>query len=338
MTPDAELGFLAGFNLVYGLASGQSFRFDNGLNRLSATGMGDVVSVDGAASVVSYMDYGGTFYQWDSASQTVVAGSGGLQSAFYMWSGNSVIWGGPDGASVYAGSGNTEFYNTGGISTVLGSSGADTVLAGGGGVLYAGGAGKSVFIGGDGFSTVYAASNEVAYGGSGGEQIILSQGDTLLFLGGAGKDSIIGGSNSVAPTVWGNNGNDLTVYSSTPGALYVLYGANDTMNLSWAGGSAHIVAMNGGPFAGNDSLVMASAGNDSLVMFAGAEFGLQTGPHTITVANWQSSDVLDLSDGYTSADAAGAQKALAGGASSFTLADGTTVQFTGSKPGGIVHI
>jgi hypothetical protein len=54
--------------------------------------------------------------------------------------------------------------------------------------------------------------------------------------------------------------------------------------------------------------------------------------------NWQSSDVMDLSIGYTSADAAGAQAALAGGASSFTLTDGTTVQFMGNKPTNIVHI
>jgi hypothetical protein len=333
ISPGAVLAFDEGFNLVFGLASAQSYRFDGGYNTLIATGMGDVVSVDGAASVISYLNGGGTVGQ-SSGFETIIAGSS-VQSMFDIAGGDAVIWGSPGGDSVFAGTGNVEFLNGAGLSTMTASSGADTVFATGG-VVYQGGTGKSLFIGGSGFSTVFASSNEVAYGGTGGEQIILSQGDTLLFVGGAGSDTIMG-ADTVAPTVWGNNGNNLTVISSAPGALYVNYG-NDTMNLASAAGSSHIVALNGGPFEGNDSLTMSSAGNDSLVMFNGSLFGLPTGDHTITVANWQGSDVMDLSDGYTSTDAAGAQAALAGGASSFTLSDGTTVQFMGNKPTNIVHI
>jgi hypothetical protein len=335
ITPNAVMSFDSGNNLVFGVASAQSFRFDAGLNTLVATGLGDVVSVDGSASVIGYLNAGGSVMQNSAqASETMVAGST-VQSFFNIEAGNAIIWGSPGGESVFAGTGSVEFLNGSGISTMTASTGADTVFATGG-VDYQGGTGKSLFIGGSGFSTVMASSNEVAYGGTGGEQIILSQGDTLLFVGGAGSDTIMG-ADSVAPTIWGNNGNNLTVISSAPGALYVLYG-NDTMNLASAAGSAHIVALNGGPFEGNDSLTMASAGNDSLVMVSGSVFGLSTGDHTVTVMNWQSSDVMDLSIGYTSADAAGAQAALAGGASSFTLTDGTTVQFMGNKPTNIVHI
>ena len=85
------------------------------------------------------------------------------------------------------------------------------------------------------------------------------------------------------------------------------------------------------PFTGNTTLTGASAGGDVFVMF-GSLFGFASeGAHTVVINNWQSSDFLDLSAGYTTGDVTTAQAGTnAGGVFSFTLSDGTTVQIHGT--------
>ena len=90
---------------------------------------------------------------------------------------------------------------------------------------------------------------------------------------------------------------------------------------------------------------MSNAGNDSLVLFSADQFGMTHAAHTLTIMNWQASDMLDLTFataggntiGYQASDATAMQKALASG-SSYTLPDGTTVTFQGAKPTTIAHI
>lgn len=85
---------------------------------------------------------------------------------------------------------------------------------------------------------------------------------------------------------------------------------------------------------------MSGVGNDTLVLFAGSEVGgAPATSQTLTIANWQASDVLDLTAatvnghavGYTTGDQTAAQQALGSG-QSVTLSDGTTLVFSGARP------
>lgn len=344
-TPGATFAMATGSELVFGLASAQSFRFDSGYSTLVSAGSGQSVSVDSSASVIGFYTGTANFMQTGGA-ETMYAGPG--VSTVDATAGNTVFFGSNAGDMVSLGSGTGEVLDTNetgagaGMTTVMAGTGSDTIFAQGG-VDYTGSTGKSLFIGGPGHSTVYTAANETAYGGTGGEVVSIAAGSKLLFLGGGGADTLMGG--TVAPTVWGNVGENLTVADSVSGGLYVMYGSNDQMNLTSTGGAAHIVAIDGGPFAGNATLTMSNAGGDALVLFSPAEFGLTAVTHTLTVANWQASDLLDLTFttisgqefGYSQANATAAQTALASG-SSFTLSDGTTVVFQGAKPTTVAHI
>jgi len=337
--PGAVVAMATGNEMVFGTASAQSYRFDTGFDTLLANGAGDTLTMDGAASLFAFFNDGGSFTQTGGAS-TIVAG--GAAATMNASAGQTEFWSSANNA-VSLGSGSAIVLgNASGTTSVTAGAGSDTVVAVNT-MNYKGGTGNSLFVGGSGMSTVYTATNETAYGGTGGDVMSIASGSKLLFVGGGGADSLMGG--TIAPTVWGNKNENLTVTDSVAGGNYVLFGNNDQMNLQNSGGGSHIIALDGAPFAGNASLTMSSAGNDSLVLFSPEQFGLTHQPATITVMNWQASDVLDLTFatigsktfGYTAADQQTAQTALGSG-NSFTLSDGTTVVFQGAKPNTVFHV
>ena len=349
-TAGAQFAMATGNELVFGLGNNQTFQFDSGYSTLVAgnsvqSGSSEAVSVDGTASVIGFY-VGATDFMQTGGSETMYAGAG--VSTLMAMSGNTVFFGSNAGDVVSLGSGNAEILNTNetgagaGITSVMAGTGSDTIFAQGG-VNYHGGSGNSFFIGGPGSSTVYTAANETAFGGTGGDVVSVAAGSKLLFIGVGGADTIMGG--TIAPTVWGNTNEQMTVADSVQSGIYILYGNNDQMNLASTGGHSHIIGLDGGAFAGNATLTMSTAGNDSLVLFSPNQFGMTGATHTLTVANWQASDLLDLTFasingqtfGYTQSNVSAAQAALSAG-HSFTLADGTTVMFTGAKPTTIAHI
>ena len=90
-------------------------------------------------------------------------------------------------------------------------------------------------------------------------------------------------------------------------------------------------------FLSNVTLTGSSAGHELIGLFAATPYGAlaQTAAPTITVANWVASDQFALV-GYGQTDVNAANAALAGGASSFKLSDGSTVQFIGAKPSSVI--
>lgn len=341
-TAGAQFGVANAGELIFGLADSQGYGFDSGFSTLVATGKNGSVSVDGTGSVVSYFVTSADYTQ-TGGSATFIAGAGG--NTLNAAAGNTVFWGSSAGDMVTLGSGNAEILNSTGKSTITAGSGADTVFAQGG-VNYTGGSGTSFFIGGTGMSTVYTAKNEVAFGGKGGDVFSVQAGGSLLFVGTGGADTISGG--TTKPTMWGNNNESLTAVNSVHGGIYIMYGNNDNLNMASAGGASYVIGVEGGPFAGTQNITMSGAGNDTLVLHSASEYGLaNAGAHTITITNWQATDVLDLTFtaisgqdfGYQVSDQTAAQKAL-GSSSSVTLADGTKLVFQGAKPtsGQIWHV
>ena len=307
----AMMSFATGNELIFAEGAGDTLTFDSGFASVLG-GSAASATVGAAATVLGFFGDTNTINAAAGVS-TLIAGA------------NNVVQLGLGSVALAAG------------GTIMGGAGDDTVFATGNNVYQGSAAstGSSVFIGGTGTSTVYTAQNEVAFGGPSGDDYIVKQGGSFQLVGFGGADSVQGGGTGSQITVWANAGEKLTVTSSIAGGTYVIAGNNVNMNLSGSQGSDKVVTSDM-YFSGQSSVAMSTAGQDTVVLFSPEQFGATGGPATITVSNWQASDVFLLysfgvAGGYTDADVTSALQQLASG-NSFTLTDGTTVQFTGLKP------
>ena len=329
----------------------QNYNFGSGFTTLTSgtSGSKQSVSVDGTANVLAYMNGSATFNQ-SGGNSTFVAAPG--TNTFMQTGGSGEYWASSTGDAItLGGAGSQETVAgavSGGVQTIHASGGADTIFAAGsapgvGGIIYYGSSastGSSFLVAGKGTSTVYTAANETMYGNTGGSWVSMSSGSNMVFLGGGGADTITGG--GAKATIWGLSNETITSSASVGSAVYIVNGDKSAIDITSSGGNAKFLAIDGGVFAGNATLTMSNAGHDGVALFSADAFGLSHVAHTLTIANWQSTDVLDLSplggaSGYGASVAAAAQSALASG-KSFTLADGTTVTFTGNKPTTIANV
>lgn len=324
--PGALLSFAGGTNVVSATGAGQTVQLDGGTNDVLALAATQMIIQSGGASTINSSGA-------NAGSATAVASAGSM-AFFGFGAGNDVV-------SV-SGSTSLLFQGIGGTDTIFGGGGSDTVIAGQ--AVYMGGSGSNLFVGGAGTSTLYGAAQETIYGGTGGGVFSLGANSSDFFVahGGAdstamASDSVVLGAKNVGDQVWGNSNENLTIgaAASATGAVVVGFGTNDSINMTNSAGNDTVVLWNvdfgANPFTGNTTLTGASAGGDVFVMF-GSLFGFASeGAHTVVINNWQSSDFLDLSAGYTTGDVTTAQAGTnAGGVFSFTLSDGTTVQIHGT--------
>ena len=287
-----------------------------------------------------------------SGSHTILSDHGGV--TVDATGGNSVIYGGEHGDLINEGP-DCVFVGAqnGGVSTVNANPGGSDTIFAVTGMLYRGEHGDhSLFVGGSAPVTVSCAADQTLWAGTGGG--IYTVGTShLFFAGGGGADTIVGSAPNCE--LWTHDHEHLTLMTAStsgPGAQIVASGDDDHIDMRNASGHDSIILWNAEPrpgvgFTGNTTLTASNAGGDVFALFSGAQFGLPSnGPHTITIDNWQPSDILDLSfardsagnfvAGYTSADVQSAQMQLAAG-NSFTLPDGVTVIFQGAKPTTIAH-
>jgi Ca2+-binding RTX toxin-like protein len=301
---------------IVGTIANQTLSVTGGSNAVFVTVPDTIVQTGGVSTVES------------SAGHMTMTASAGAQIIFDAVGGDligeapsSVFVGGPGGAA----------------STITASTGGSDTIFAGGALLYNGmGGTNSLLVGGSGAATVVSAANEVVFGGTGGGVYAPGSGSFFLF-GGGGSDTISGG--TASPTVWGNSNEKLIATGTAQHGVFVAFGEQDSINASAAGGGNSFVvvdqtlAVPGGTFAGNTTLVGSSAGLDTFAIFG--EPGTAPPAHTITIQNWQASDTLFLGN-YSATDIAAANTALGGAAvgagASFTLSDQTTIAFVGSHP------
>lgn len=332
-TASAVMSFAGGPNAVTASGTGQTVYLDAGTNMIDALAASQMFVQGGGSSTVN--SSGAT-----SGSSTAMA-SGGNLTFFAFGTGNDVV-------SVSGASTTLQFLGIGGIDTITGGAGADTVFAGQ--ALYMGGTGSNLFVGGAGMSTLMGASKETIYSGSGGGIWSLAS-NSSNFFDAAGSsvssvmaaDTVMLATGSSTAQIWSANNEKLMIGAASggSGAVVVAYGNNQSIDMTNAAGNDSVIMWNVNlsstqAFTGNMTLTASDAGHDAVVMFGSLGGMASEGAHTITINNWQASDILDLSQGYTAADAQTATTALATG-SSFTLADGTTVQFVGAKPTTVIH-
>jgi hypothetical protein len=285
---------------------------------------------------------------------TVVTGTGGVVT-LNATGGSQLIFDHPGGGGNMINAGPATEYVTA-VSVPASTfnamaGGADTIFASSAiGYSNAGGTAASLFfLGGAGAVTVSAAAAETVFGGKGGGSYSVGA-TSFEFFGGGGADSISGGAGASSVLAFGSSNENLTITqaASTKGNTFVSFGNNDTINAANAAGgntwqivNQTLPAAAGGTFTGNSTLMGSSAGGDTFVVYID---GSAPPAHTITIENWQASDVLFISNLASASQSLGASDVAAvnafqtGGSSSLTLSDGTTIAFQGAKPTTIAHL
>jgi hypothetical protein len=286
-------------------------------------------------------------------SATVVTGSGGIVTL--NATGGSALVFDHDGGNVIHASTSTEYVTAVSVPASTydaAAGGADTIFASTG-IDYSNASGTAstlFFLGGAGVVTVSAAAAETVFGGSGGGSYSVGA-TSFEFFGGGGADTVTGGSGDSSVLAFGAKNENLTIVqaASTKGNTIVSFGDNDSINAAnaasgniWQVVNESLPAGAGGTFTGNSTLVGSSAGGDTFVVYINSA-AAHAPAHTVDIANWQASDVLFIADlgnneKLTAADLAAVTKFNAGGSASITLSDGTTIDFTGSKPTTIAHV
>ena len=284
-----------------------------------AAGSGDAtVSVGSAASSTILFGGSGTLAVDNGGSGTEIAGFTGTVS---LSGSNSLVFDGFGSAGTVTDAGSND--------TIVGGDNSSTVTATTGNSLVFGTTGSLDFVGGSAAATVIAGSGAISAQGGQGGVVFAAHADNTA-------ETVTAGTGGA--TLFGANGSDVNLN----GAGNVLYGGystsgeGETVNGASLSGAVDIYAG-----AGNDSLVggtgsdtmVAGTGDDTMTGGAGNNlFGFfdgSAGGH-YTITDFSSSDAVYLG-GYGTAAAATAiaNATSAGGSTTITLADNTTITFSG---------
>ena len=317
----------------------------------SVTGAGGVDTVNAVAGSnnLMFLTTAGVVNE-TGGSSTVITGSGGVVT-LNATGGNALVFD-FQGGNVINASTSTEFVGAPGAAASdynAAAGGADTIFASTA-IDYSnslGTANSLFFLGGAGAVTVSAAAAETVFGGSGGGSYSVGA-TSFEFFGGGGADTVTGASGSPSILAFGAANESLTINDSTGGNSIVSFGTNDSINASGAGGgntwqivNQTLPAAAGGTFTGDSTLVGSSAGGDTFVVYVDAS---APAAHTVVIDNWQASDAMFIanlasaSQSLNATDLAAVNAFDAGGGSSLTLSDGTTIEFNGAKPTTIAHV
>ena len=249
----------------------------------------------------------------------------------------------------------TQYYNvaTAAAANITAGTGANDSIFALHGVNYNGAAGTSALIVASPDST--SGANTTIYGGAAGTAMSIGGGS---FFFGAGTDSNGGAVTDTATetSLSGGGSGAFFLYTNTNESLTintVAGAAGNGLNLVVAGNNTKLDATNslghdtvwmlgiansGGVDAvtGASTIMGATAGNETFTLYM--DNAAETA-HTIDIQNWQASNTFVLQNAagtgtgvYTPADVATINAFNAGGHSSFTLSDGTTVSFSGAAP------
>jgi hypothetical protein len=259
--------------------------------------------------------------------------------------------------SYESGSTGTTIYNatTGGNDTIFAVSSGD--------FTYNGGKAASLFfLAETGAVTAGPAASETIIGGSGGGSYSIGSSSFTFAAGsqsvGGGADSLFGAASTAAVGFFGFTNENLTVTQadSVNSNVFTAFGNDETINATAAAGGNTFQIINealtipaaNGAFAGNTTIFGSNAGGDHFSFLI--DGSVAAGPaHTITIENWKSTDnsaIFDLSNSAQSLSATDLaavnafNTAEAGGANggSFTLQDGTTINFVDAKGVTVNHV
>ena len=337
--------------------NGASIAGGFGTNALFALGSNDTVSAQGTSDTLFGGSGGSTFLISSVATnERVVGGSGAL-----------TVSDAGVGSTIFGGSGALDVTTSGSLASVIGSSGAisaldkgtsDTIF-GGTGAVSATLAGSGAFVAGGlgalsvtdngisdtinaslGFTSVTAATSSSFFqGGAGLFNFVGGAGGSTIF-GSSGDGTVVGGTGTM--TIGGGAGGSIEYINTTSGGLvYGSDGGNETIDASLTKNS--VTLYGGYDKAGHDVLI-GGAGNDTLTNGEGADtltggggensfyfWANLGGPaaHSV-ISDFSAIDSVFLGNyGAGAPDAAIAGATTAGGSTTITLSDNTTITFAG---------
>jgi Ca2+-binding RTX toxin-like protein len=331
-----------------------------GASDVIITGSGPTTVTAGSGTGGNYATYTGT----SPANITIGAGvqlvagtvggsfdATGANALIGAFGGNNTMVAAASGDSI-GGGGGTNLYLASGANDSINSAGVrDTVsagISGNGDTVNVTGSSNDLIFGGPGSMIVGGfGSNETVSAGAGAATIFGGTSGTYFYNNSAaptfvdegGANTVVGGTAQV--TLFGASGGGSITFStqgSNPGGA-VLSSAgigNETLN---AAGSAGPITAWGGTTgselfvggSGNDTLI-AGGGSDTFTGGAGANYFTQVMSHatggSLTITDFSATDTFGLY-GYGTAAEQAAVSAATG--SVISLADGTTITFSGVK-------
>jgi phospholipase/lecithinase/hemolysin len=265
-----------------------------------------------------------------AGNQLVVdGGTGGLTYAAY--SGVETVYGGGGGDLVFGAGSTINFYGGSGAATIIGGTGGNNYVAGALGnqlifasssMTYAGGNGAATIIGGGGaLNANMGVGGGLVFGSPGGADNLTAGGGTAILVGGGAGD-LLTASGAANDTLIAGAGAETLNGSASSGSLVFFGGAGAD-------------CITGG--TGN-SLFVAGSGNETLTAGAGTNafiFAATPGTTRTDVINnfnpTNSAIGLFGYGGEPGADnAALASATTAGGNTTVSLTDGTSIVFTGA--------
>ena len=299
-------GVHGGYTIAHGVTIQQA-KGGSGNDLLVANNAGDYLA-PGAGNNTVFGGGGVDTVQSTSGNDEIFTGSG--QDNVHLGSGHSTIVSGTGGDTVSASTG---------ASTVFGGSGAQArsvVFGGSGQLLFVGGSGTGTVLGGSGVVDAFSGGSSGAfYGGSSGNNLLCAGTGTVTLAGSSNGDELFSsasGGNELAA----GHGNETLIGSAAHGNDVIFVGnagANDTV---WLGSGLNTV------FAGGGAATIAGGGNADLYVFAA---GHASGSELVFNFTPGSDHIALQGYGAGAADAAVASAHSAGGTTSFTLGDGTSV-------------
>ena len=297
---------------------------------------------------------------------TMTGGSGGGTTTMTGGSGGgtTTMTGGTGGVTSSAGaSGNVTLTSTASMgntitvpatgTVIVNSLGTDTVQAGGGlDVVYAsgtsatvtGGSGNLIFVAGTGSYTAGGGTgNDVLYGNSGTSVLTGGGTGSSILVAGTGNTTLQGGAGSKAVMFGGTASNSFT--GSTGGAD-TLIGGSGSNTFTMTGGDIAFGGSNGGDTFNTGTaaaLIVEGPGTEQVNLGGGAATvfgGTGTDTYSFTkglggsasIIGFKAGDSLDLTGGFTSADATSAVGSATTGSfgTVLHLTDGTTINVFGT--------
>lgn len=318
--------------------TGNTLIFGSGGNDtlVAGTGSDTIYGGDGNLTIEGGS---GSDQLWGGAGTDVIyAGDGGTEAAptqVVAGTGDTTIYGGDGVDHLFGGDGNNVIYmgdgGTAAAPTEASAGKGNTTIYGGGGVdLIQGGAGTNVLYAGDGGTAEsptivkIGSGNTTVYGGVGVDQIIGGAGTNVIHAGDGGDVD--------NPTVVQVGSGNATVYGGT-GVDQITGGAGTNVLYAGDGGTADnatVVRAGSG-----DATLVGGAGNSHLVGGSGHDTFV-VGSGTTTIFQSKAGDVISLGDDANVADLTVSAQLYDDGSSALVIEDnsGGTTNVMGGLSGG----
>ncbi len=297
-----------GADTITSAVAGDTLAGGGGAAVLDGTAGQNTVFRDGGCSVRMTGGNGNDIFIGTTGSDTVTTGTGanlivpGSGNDLILSSGNDVLFPDTGGSeTVFAAGHLLAAAGAGTMFLINGANPASVIGGGSGSVVINGGAGGGLFAGGTG-------GENVIFGGTGQSVLFGSSGSDLLFAGGANADLLIAGS-----------GNETLSGLGSTGA-----------NVFYAGAGADLL----GGEAGAETFI-AGHGSSTVIGGTGSDLygfinGFGGGSETVFGFNAAKGDHISLQGyGANAVQAALGSATVAGGSTTLTLSDHTSVTFIG---------